>query len=87
MKHLPFIQKFLLKAMEVHFDFQTYFKDEKVKKSRISRLTQKITLRQKLIITADSELKNLKQSSLSRVKDIYANYIELDLTSFTEAFC
>lgn len=29
----------------------------------------------------------MKQSCLGRVKDIYANYIELDLTDFTENFC
>mgnify|MGYP000679838042 CR=1 FL=1 len=40
-----------------------------------------------LIITAENEMKSLKQACLARVKDIYANFIELDLDNFTEEFC
>jgi len=40
-----------------------------------------------LIITAENEMKSLKQACLARVKDIYANFIELDLSEFTKEFC
>jgi len=40
-----------------------------------------------LIITAENEMKSLKQACLARIKDIYANFIELDLSEFTTEFC
>lgn len=60
LKHLPFIEKFLLSALKMHFEFKDYFKDEKAKTSRRSRNTTEISLRQKLIISAETEMKNLK---------------------------
>ena len=40
-----------------------------------------------LIISAENEMKSLKQAALARVNDIYANFIELDLSGFTQEFC
>ena len=85
--HLPFIQRFILEASKVSFEFQSYFKEEKAKVIRGSGKSINLSLRQMLIITAENEMKSLKQACLARIKDIYANFIELDLSEFTTEFC
>jgi hypothetical protein len=47
--------------MKVHFDFQDYFKDEKVKRVKFFKVSgEDISLRQKLVVTAEGEMKSIK---------------------------
>ena len=87
MDHLPYMQKFILKGLKVQSEFQAYFKDEKVKTPKGTKSESQISIRQLQIVSAEADFKSLKQACLSKVKDIYANYIELELTQFTNTFC